>query len=264
MVGLTVVIDTSYYLFHRFFATYRWYSIRKDLTESNGLVVDDPDFLTAFYRHLENDFKTIRTKYEYDDWIWLAIDCPRNDIWRQDIFPDYKATRTHAKHFDGSIFPKVYEYLKTEKERLKLRFVCHPRLEADDICFVLFKTLDMDKLIIIANDNDYLQICSDKVDVINKEGKYIKERGCGDPRKDLMKKVLMGDKSDNIPSVCKGVGPKTVEKLLSMTAEDMDDWIAAKGGTPQYELNKKLICFENIPYEYMCEVTAEVQKMKSI
>jgi 5'-3' exonuclease len=261
---LNIVIDTSYFVFHRFFATLRWYSLREpekiELHVGGGTITDDPDFMKAFFRFFENDLKKLRHKHTYVAPIWMACDCSRSDIWRCEIYPEYKATRIHGSTFDGGIFPKVYEYLNAEATRLNLIVLKHPCLEADDICYILYKHLEYSKLVIIANDNDYLQLCSDMVEVINKEGKYIKERGCGDASKDLLRKILTGDKSDNIPPICRGMGPKTADKLIAMTEEERNAWIHNKGdaAVAQYDINRRLVDMRHIPVNLITEVVANI------
>ena len=69
----------------------------------------------------------------------------------------------------------------------------------------------------------------------------------GNPDDDLEIKIIMGDTSDNIPSVFPKCGPKTAQKCI----EDPEFFKKKMNGNPeyykQYELNKKLICFDNIP-----------------
>jgi 5'-3' exonuclease len=244
-----IVIDGSYYIFHRYYATSRWCSLQNPPCEFTA---------DQCLRHLENDFRKFRRQHEYaTGTIWIARDCPRDDIWRKELFPEYKGTRTHNASFDYSIIQTVYDHLEREKDRLQLRIVRHPRLEADDICYILQRHLSYARMIIIANDNDFLQLCNDRVDIINKEGRHIKERGCGCPTRDLLRKILLGDKSDNIPSICRKLGPKTADKLLCMTSDELDAWIDSKGGRECYELNRKLIDMSCVPIEYVNEVCAE-------
>lgn len=259
MVRQQILIDGSYYVFHRFYATKRWCSLQD--------AANPPDFEDALFRHIKNDFCKIRRKYIHLTEIWFALDCPRADIWRRELYQEYKATRVHDASFDRDIFDKVISYIQREARRLMLRVVGHPRLEADDICYILSRVLEgdkdyaYDKLIIIANDNDYLQLCSDKISVVNKEGRSIRERGCGDAAQDLMRKVLMGDKSDNIPPVCAGIGPKTADKLLALTPTELDEWLVKRGGgesvRDRLELNRKLVDMTHIPIEFAQEFCAE-------
>lgn len=262
-----LLIDTSYFIFHRFFATHRWYTLRnKDATTDVGSkITENPDFMDAFYRHLENDIKTLKKKYDCD--IWLMIDCPRCDIWRMDLYPQYKASRKHADTFDGNIFPLTYKFLESFKGEYITTSMSHPRLEADDICYICQRAMlesgRYESVTILANDNDYLQLVCDRVNVVNKEGKHIKERGCGTPFVDMMKKILTGDKSDNIPPICRGMGPKTAEKIALMSPDNREAWIRQKGDDAwhNFELNRRLIDFTNIPLEFQAEV---VENLKQI
>ena len=64
------------------------------------------------------------------------------------------------------------------------------------------KTQNQKKIYILANDNDYLQVCNKNIKLINGLGKIISgdkgENYYGD--KYLISKILLGDKSDNIKS----------------------------------------------------------------
>jgi 5'-3' exonuclease len=207
---------------------------------------------------MRNDFRNWRRKYCYLVEILFAVDCPREDIWRRDIYPEYKATRTHAEDFDREIFKKVFDFIEREKN-LMIRMIGHPRLEADDICYILSTKLEEGHILIIANDNDYLQLCSSRVSVINKEGREIKDRGCGDAKKDLLRKILTGDKSDNIPGICKGMGPKTADKLIALSPEEFEEWMTKKGPDTRanYERNLQLIDMSRIPQVFIDEVCVQ-------
>lgn len=243
-----LVVDGSYYVFHRFYATHRWCALQ-DKEYSHDVLL----------RHFENDVKMFRKKYAHTGDIWFATDCSRCDIWRRELYPDYKSTRVHAESFDGSVFTVLYDHIGRDRDRLGIRLIGHPRLEADDICYVLYTRLDFDTMIIVANDNDYLQLCGDpRVVVVNKEGRFIRERGCGDARKDLLCKVLMGDKSDNIPPIVRGLGPKTAAKLADLGDNELRAWIASKGPDAERsaDLNRRLIDMTCIPSALIEEVVA--------
>jgi 5'-3' exonuclease len=98
---------------------------------------------------------------------------------------------------------------------------------------------------------DYLQLSSDNVKIFNLKYKDITEsKNCfKDGQKDLFCKIVAGDKSDCIPSVFKKCGIKTAEKYwndkVSFQAKLENDSEAVA----QYELNKKIIDFNNIPPE---------------
>jgi 5'-3' exonuclease len=70
----------------------------------------------------------------------------------------------------------------------------------------------------------------------------------------------MGDTSDNIPSVFPKCGPKTAQKCI----EDEEFFKKKMNDNPeyykQYELNKKLICFDYIPENLVEEFMESIKK----
>ena len=97
--------------------------------------------------------------------------------------------------------------------------------EADDIAGTLAKLGEEENMevILVTGDKDYLQLTSDKTEVLlTKKGitqleKYDKKRIIEEygitPEQFIDLKGLMGDQSDNIPGV-PGIGEKTGIKLL--------------------------------------------------
>jgi len=70
----------------------------------------------------------------------------------------------------------------------------------------------------------------------------------------------MGDISDNISSVFPKCIPKTALKCVEDTEffkKKMSDNLAYYA---QYELNKKLVCFDNIPEELAEEFMSSIKK----
>ena len=70
----------------------------------------------------------------------------------------------------------------------------------------------------------------------------------------------MGDTSDNIPSVFPKCGLKTAQKCI----EDEDFFKKKMGNNKEYydryELNKKLVSFDEIPNELVDEFMATIKK----
>lgn len=85
-----ILVDCSYYIFHRYFATYRWFSFQKINVEIED-IVDNNIFISAFYKHINNDIKKICKNWKTTiDNIVLCNDCMRSDIWRNDLYDKYK------------------------------------------------------------------------------------------------------------------------------------------------------------------------------
>jgi hypothetical protein len=74
-------------------------------------------------------FKTMQEKLEADKLI-VCLSCPNRRYWRHDVFPEYKAHRTHGEK--PLILDEVKAILADEYES----FV-RPMLEADDILGIL-------------------------------------------------------------------------------------------------------------------------------
>ena len=73
-----------------------------------------------------------------------------------------------------------------------------------------------------------------------------------DCKKDLFCKIVMGDKSDAIPSVFPKCGIKTAEKYYN-NPDLFEKKLLENGARERYELNKRLIDFKCIPDNYINE-----------
>ena len=132
-----VLIDCSYYIFHRYFATYRWFSFQK-IEVSIEDIVDNVIFMNAFYKHINNDLKKICKLWKTSiDNIILCNDCVRSDIWRNDFYDKYKSTRTQKNNFNKKIFTIFAEYIK----KLGIKNISSDRLEGDDIVYITQKNI---------------------------------------------------------------------------------------------------------------------------
>jgi DNA polymerase-1 len=167
-------------------------------------------FVSALFRLLEND----RPQY-------LAVAFDVGKTFRDDIFPDYKATRE-----------KMPDDLREQIERIReiIDAMNIPRLEvegfeADDVLGSAARYAVKEGLgvKIITGDRDLLQLVDDRV-WVNLPGKRSGETidydaaGVFDywgirPDQVVDYKALAGDSSDNIPGV-PGVGDKTAKTLL--------------------------------------------------
>lgn len=241
-----LVIDTSYYIFYRYFATARW-ATHAGITERDRI-------LAAFERHFYGDLSNWRATGAD---IYFCLDCPREEIWRLDIFPEYKKNRVTSSAFDTDAFPSLYALL----EEIQGIHICKgERLEADDCAYLIVTDILAKSpeaaITVITNDNDYLQM-DDRVKIRNMQGEDIRARAlkklnAKTAAECLLMKVLMGDKSDEIPPVCAGIGPKTAEKLVCMPEAERAAFLNKKAGSPEcavaaLERNYTIISFERIP-----------------
>ena len=140
----------------------------------------------------------------------------------------------------------------------------HPSLEADDIIAItknyIRKTYPDAYIWIITSDMDYLQLAEqDKVMLFDMNFKELtKKYSFNDPEKDLFYKIVMGDKSDNIPPIFPKCGIKTADKLYNDKNELLKKIKENQKIKKQFDFNEKIIDFKNIPQEYIDEFSKEL------
>jgi len=254
-----ILLDTSYFIFYRYFSTLKWYEYtRKDIDYS--AIHEDPIFMEAFRKHVLQDFKKMCKQWDSSlNNMVLCCDCMRGQIWRNEFHDNYKGLRVQSTSFNPHIFTKFYEYIEEKTPEWGLHQLAYDKLEADDIVYLVKTKLgDTTNVVIITNDNDYLQLLDGNTRIYNMNGAGmdLSKRSCGDPAKDLKIKLIMGDKSDNIASIHSGIGPKTAMKLASLSDEEFNAYLDKRNCKEIYLNNKRLMDFNEIPRE-LCNAFQE-------
>jgi 5'-3' exonuclease len=267
-----VFVDGSYYCFYRYFALLQWW---KNAYPDEPL--EDPyqnekfveKFKKTFVDNLEQISKKLKIHKEPTKPILIVgKDCKREHIWRNDIFKNYKANRANGQEdgfMGGPFFKMAYEEELFQKGGAKT-ILKHPRLEADDCIAISVKYL-LDKypsckIYIITSDRDYLQLNAHNVELYTLTYKNLAEgkTSTGNAENDLRIKIIMGDTSDNIPSVFPKCGLKTAQKCI----EDEEFFKKKMNNNPvyyeQYRLNEQLVSFDKIPDNYVVEFMATIKK----
>lgn len=257
-----ILIDGSYYIFYRLFALVNWWKLsHKD--ESIDDLDKNEEFLSKFRKVCREKLKEIPKKLKLDKKSKIQYivgkDCKREDIWRNEIHPIYKGTRgdyQDAKVKPGPFFKLTYqENLFETTPDISLKTIETEHLEADDCLAIttthLLKTQPNSQIIIITSDTDYLQLIQPNISLFNLKFKSVNnpKNSFGCPKKDLLCKIIIGDKADNIPGLFKKCGPKTAEKYIhdiSLFQERLEKEKVFE----KYKLNRKLIDFTQIP-EYL-------------
>lgn len=175
--------------------------------------------------------------------------------FRKDLYPSYKAQRKFTpKQFDifkvrNYVFDVIFKELELE-EKYGYKFVSVEGAEADDIIATIINKCsdDYQLKVLFASDHDFIQLEGVKqLDLFGKE--IVSKIGSIKVTNEeyLLGKILLGDGSDNIPKVFPKIGEKRVislirdkERLKKMLKEN-------QAAAYQYELNKKLISFSEIP-----------------
>jgi 5'-3' exonuclease len=240
-------IDLSYFIFYLYYARKKYFEFqKKDTTD----LINNPEFLDGF-ANFDIKLKQIKKNLRLpeDVIIIFSRDCRRKDIWRNDIYPQYKQSRK-VNNEVGEFFIYVYNNLMD-----KYIYLENNRCEADDVIGVLTKNLYKDnKIYIITGDHDYLQLLyNDNVQIYTMKMKSLREKSSGDRYTDLMMKILTGDSSDNIFAIHKKLGPKTAMKYIT-NEEELKKKCEDETIKENLDRNKKLIDMENIPENYKKEI----------
>jgi 5'-3' exonuclease len=266
-----IFVDGSYYNFYRYYALMQWWKIAKPdepLDEPYQNIEFVEKFKKTHTEHLEQIPKKLKLSKDANPILIIGKDCKREDIWRMKYYPGYKGTRDIGKNDfkGGAFFKMVYEENLFIKGGAKA-ILKHPHLEADDCIALsvkyLIKKYPECEIYIITSDKDYLQLNTKNVHLYNLAYKDIStSKECyKDPNIDLQIKIIMGDSSDNIPSIFPKCGPKTAKKCIDdpiyfqkKMSENPQEY------QKQYELNQLLVNFENIPHELQEEFILSIQK----
>lgn len=208
-------------------------------------------------------FDSVYSAFTYNDKVdevILAIDAKRQ--WRKAYYPRYKESRKANRDRTGLdwtfLFKVISQFIADIKHHMPFKVMQIRSAEADDIIGTLCLNLDC-KCIVSSNDEDYLQLTSNRVKLWNpSKRKFV---SCDDPRKFLTMKCLMGQKKDDIPNVKTPndwgrthdtfgkrrppLGPKTAEKII---AAGVEEWLEENDLNAHFKRNRILIDFEKIPH----------------
>lgn len=271
-----LLLDTSYIIFYRYYALIQWWKIAKS-DEELGNPNENAEFIEKFEKTFLECIKNIKKKLKIHKekvCVIAARDCPRTEIWRNEFFGSYKEHRVQDDSFmGGPFFKKVYNEGLLEKAGVNyiLKF---NNLEADDVIAITKKYIETNKILennssikkdyiyIITNDQDYLQLINENTYIYNLKFKELNstKKSYKDPQKDLLCKIILGDKSDNIPPVFSKCGVKTVDKYLDnheLLESDLDKYNVRE----KFIFNRKMIDFREIPNHLVNGFTNEYKQI---
>ena len=266
-----ILIDMSYFIFYRYYALIKWWNYaNKDIPFDISNIESNIEFLEKFEKTFVEKIKEIpkklnllrdkkRTNQKQPNspqniHYYAAKDCKRDDIWRIDIYSKYKESRVYDD-VTGNALTTIFNIAYRILANMNIPILNHHRLEGDDCIALATKNIllsDTDaNIYIIANDMDFLQLSKKNVKLINLKYEDLtnNRKSHKDPEKDLFCKILMGDKSDNIPSIFAKCGIKTALKCYN-DREYFNQKLKKENEEDDYKRNKKLIDFNEIPSQY--------------
>lgn len=280
-----IIVDKSYCLYLSMFNAHNYikkeYALEDDCTFDITTIAD---FREAFKKKFASTiYYTAKNALGGEPRlanVIFADDCPKKDIWRNDIFESYKLQRRLADHSkDPFNFAKAFKFANEEiipsflEENEGSKIIGVDRAEGDDVVASLARLLPEEKTkLIIANDKDYVQLldipniilvnCQGKITDLASESEHkllTESQHVLTAKEFLLKKILIGDKADNIESVFPRCGEVTALKLIlnkdELKKKLEDPLIKAK-----FNLNKSLIDFKNIPQYILDAVEEQLNK----
>lgn len=207
------------------------------------------------------------------DRVYVCFDMGKS--WRKEYSSLYKAQRKENREKQsvssgGDVnWEEFYRIINEMFVELKENFPFYvfgiQKLEADDIIAYLVEHADPDdRKVMITSDRDYVQLLqypnTELYDPIRK--KMIESKN---PFHDLQVKIMIGDKSDNIPAIRPRLGEKTAEKLIDsgeidlLLQEKMSDGKTPSEIAQNYARNKKLIDLSKVPKTLVRLIEEEVE-----
>ena len=211
---------------------YRAYYGIRDLATANGMPTNA---IYGFTRML----LTLLQEHG-PDYLAVVFDRPREETFRREIYPEYKANRDAMP---DDLVPQI-PYIKKVVEALNLRTLETPGFEADDLIATLAKRYAAEgiQVTVVTGDKDLMQIVDDRIELLD----TMKDKRSG--RQEVLARFgvlpelvpdvlgLAGDTSDNIPGV-PGIGEKTAAELIQKfdSLEGVFKWRSLVNGKKRRE-----------------------------
>ena len=272
-----ILVDTSYTSFYRFFATMKWYSFSypdeyKEYKADSSYDWNTNKIFVEKYEkmYLDSIISLVGKKQFNESNIIFCMDTPKKDLWRTELYCEYKGARADLskKHDFKNVFDYTYDtiipnIITKYKNIFKMRV---SKIEGDDVIAIITMHLkDTDKIItIISGDNDFLQLGRKTVNFINYKKKEIINITEEMAKFALVEKIVLGDMSDCIPSIFKA-RTRINKKELIESKEKLNEYLKSnEDAMKQYKLNETIIDFNNIPKKYYKKVVKEYMNLFEI
>ena len=217
-------------------------------------------------------------KKRFRDYGEMIIACDSGNVWRREVFPNYKAGRKKVRDKSGHDWTTIFEIMSKIKNELKehmpYKVIELDTAEADDIIAVLVKKYINQKILILSGDKDFIQLHNNRVKQYNPVlSKFV---GQGEtPSIYIKEHILKGDRSDGIPNVLSDDNvfvegrrqkPLTKKKIeswfdrMELTLEDSPTFTEEE--QKNYDRNRKLIDLSLIPPELEAKIYNEFDEVK--
>lgn len=237
---MNIIFDGNY-LYHVTWAVFTKYHRDEDLTE----VLSKKENRQVLMRKLIIDMCFAINKFRDVEKVIVVFD---RTSWRYRLHEDYKYALTKVKNKDHKVFDDALDAFESFLRKKRIIVSRIPGAEGDDLIFgyaEYYGNIEKVPTVIVTADSDIRQLVTDRVSVFcnaAKSLKYFKTEGTTlepekifadrtgveietiDPFKIVLKKIFLGDKSDNIPSIKKGFGEKAFDKFYDTLDSEIRDF----------------------------------------
>ena len=234
---------------------------------------DAPELNEDLVRHMVLNSLRAHNKKFRKEYGQMVIACDSSNVWRKEIFPNYKAgrkaNRAKSEH-DWSLIFDIISKVKNEiKTFLPYKVIEVDTVEADDIIAVLTSNKQWaEKVLILSGDKDFIQLHSDNVKQYNPVlNKFV---GKGEnPSLYIKEHILKGDRSDGVPNILSDDNVFVEgRRQRPLSKKKIEAWVNEVFMTfteeeqKNYSRNRKLIDLSCIPPELEAKIMNEFNDVK--
>ena len=215
-------------------------------------------------------------KKEYGE---MVIACDSKNVWRREIFPNYKAgrkaNRAKSEHDWDAIFSMLHNIKNEIKTFLPYKVIEIETAEADDIIATLIKRTKRiiapehkKNVLILSGDKDFIQLHDKNVKQYNPVLNKFVGKG-EEPSLYIKEHILKGDRSDGIPNVLSDDNVFVEgRRQRPLSKKKINSWVEEVFMTfteeeqKNYDRNRKLIDLSCIPHELEEKINNEFLNVK--
>ena len=209
----------------------------------------------------------------------MVIACDSKNVWRREIFPNYKAgrkaNRAKSEHDWDAIFSMLHNIKNEIKTFLPYKVIEIETAEADDIIATLIKRTKRiiapehkKNVLILSGDKDFIQLHDKNVKQYNPVLNKFVGKG-EEPSLYIKEHILKGDRSDGIPNVLSDDNVFVEgRRQRPLSKKKINSWVEEVFMTfteeeqKNYDRNRKLIDLSCIPHEIEDKINNEFLNVK--
>ena len=211
----------------------------------------------------------------------MVIACDSKNVWRREIFPNYKAgrkaNRAKSEHDWDAIFSMLHNIKNEIKTFLPYKVIEIETAEADDIIATLIKRTKRiiapehkKNVLILSGDKDFIQLHDKNVKQYNPVLNKFVGKG-EEPRLYIKEHIFKGDRSDGNPNILSDDNvfiegrrqrPLSKKKINSWVNDVFFYTNFTEEEQKNYDRNRKLIDLSCIPQKLEDKINNEFNDVK--